>query len=468
MARIAILGAGVCGLAAGLLLARDGHDVTVLERDPEPAPESAQLAWDSWERSGVAQFRQAHYLQPAGCAILEEQLPDVFAALCAAGGLRFDVLDIMPPTIADRSARPGDERFATVTARRPVLEQALAGVAAAQPGLELRRGVAVAGLTTSGGEPVPHVDGVRTQDGEEIAADLVVDAMGRGSRLPRWVAELAGAPIFEECEDERFVYYTRFYRAGAGGMPSFRAAPLSPVGTFTLLVLPSDNDTWSVTLFAAASDRPLKRMRDRERWEAVVAACPAHAQWLDGEPITDVLPMGGVVDRYRRLAVDGRPLVTGVALLGDACACTNPSVGRGITLGLLHASELRDAARELADPAAFAADWDERTELRLVPWYRDTVAEDRARLLEIDALRAGEPPPRPGGPAGEILAALPAAVTHDADLFRAFIDTRSCYATLREVLARPGVAARILEVGAHHEATPAPGPDREQLLALLA
>ncbi|MEA2305105.1 MAG: hypothetical protein QOH43_2385, partial [Solirubrobacteraceae bacterium] len=36
MARIVVLGAGVCGLAAGLMLRRDGHTVTVLERDPAP------------------------------------------------------------------------------------------------------------------------------------------------------------------------------------------------------------------------------------------------------------------------------------------------------------------------------------------------------------------------------------------------------------------------------------------------
>ena len=37
MPRITVLGAGVCGLAAAMLLARDGHDVTVLERDPAPS-----------------------------------------------------------------------------------------------------------------------------------------------------------------------------------------------------------------------------------------------------------------------------------------------------------------------------------------------------------------------------------------------------------------------------------------------
>jgi len=45
VARIVVLGAGVCGLAAAMLLARDRHDVTVLERDPAPVPDTAGQAW---------------------------------------------------------------------------------------------------------------------------------------------------------------------------------------------------------------------------------------------------------------------------------------------------------------------------------------------------------------------------------------------------------------------------------------
>jgi 2-polyprenyl-6-methoxyphenol hydroxylase-like FAD-dependent oxidoreductase len=470
--KIVVLGAGIGGLFAGLVLARDGHEVTLLERDGTPVPDGAEGAWEGWSRAGVAQFRQPHYLQPRGRAVLERELPDVAAALAAAGGLRFDVLSIMPPTIADRSARPGDERFVTLTARRPVLEQVLGSAAAEQAGLDVRRGVGVSGLTTRTQGASVGVTGVVTDTGERLRADLVVDAMGRRSPLPAWLADAGSVPVHEESEDSGFLYYTRFFRSREGGLPPFRSAPLTPIGSFTVLVLPGDNDTWSVTLFASAGDRPLKRLRDRARWEAVLAACPAHAQWLDGASISDVLPMGGIIDRYRRLVVDGEPVVTGVALLADAWACTNPSIGRGMTLGMLHASHLRDLAREgIEDPRRFALAWDEVTETQVTPWYRDTVKEDRARLRQIDALRNGGAPPAPGppgSPAAAIAAALPTAVVHDADLFRAFVETRACLATLGDVLARPGIPERILEVAAQHEPVVPPGPDREQLLALLA
>ena len=107
-------------------------------------------------------------------------------------------------------------------------------------------------------------------------------------------------------------------------------------------------------MFAAAADRPLKRLRDPAAFSALVRACPRHAHWLDGRPITGVLPMGGVIDRLR----DPAP-APGVVSVADAWACTNPTLGRGITLGLLHVALLRDVVREHGDDLAGA--WRERT-----------------------------------------------------------------------------------------------------------
>ena len=58
-----------------------------------------------------------------------------------------------------------------------------------------------------------------------------------------------------------------------------------------------------------------------------------------------------------RSCIDGEPVATGVVAVGDAWACTNPSVGRGSTIGLLHAVALRDLLRDRAAtiPSTFAA-----------------------------------------------------------------------------------------------------------------
>ena len=333
-----VLGGGFCGLAASIMLARDGHRVTVLERDPAPLPADSDAAWERWDREGVRQFRQAHYLQPRGCQVLDAELPDVRQALVDAGAIRYCALDSLPPTITDRAPRDGDERFVTYNARRPTLERVIARAAEAQEGVEIRRGVGVTGLEThrSGGRV--HVTGVHTSTGERLAGDLVVDAMGRGSKLPKLLAEAGGDPVHEQADDSGFLYYTRFYR---GEQPAFRGALNMPIGSFSILTLPADNGTWSVTLYASSGDQPLKALRDPARFEAVVGACPRHAHWLDGEPLTGVLAMGGILDRVRSVTGNGAGPALGVVSLGDAWACTNPSLGRGMALGLVHAALLR-------------------------------------------------------------------------------------------------------------------------------
>jgi 2-polyprenyl-6-methoxyphenol hydroxylase-like FAD-dependent oxidoreductase len=119
-------------------------------------------------------------------------------------------------------------------------------LAEAEPRVDVRRGVAVRGLTTRGAHGVPHVDGVRTESGDELRADLVVDATGRRSPLPEWVREAGAGPLHEETEDSRFVYYTRYFRSRDGGRPQPRDRLLAPIGSFSILTLPGDNDTWSV------------------------------------------------------------------------------------------------------------------------------------------------------------------------------------------------------------------------------
>jgi 2-polyprenyl-6-methoxyphenol hydroxylase-like FAD-dependent oxidoreductase len=448
-----------------MLLARQGHEVTAFERDSEPLPGSPEEAWDAWERRGVAQFRQPHYLHSAARRILDAHLPEVTETLRRAGGVAFDLCALMPPSIADRAPRPGDDRFVTVTGRRPAVEYAVA--ATAESLLPVVRGVSIAGLlmgpSVAGG--IPHVTGVRTTDGDEVRADLVIDAMGRRSRLPDWLEQIGARRPIEESEESGFIYYTRYFRSTSTGIPPYRAGLLTHYHSFSLLTLPGDAQTWSVTVFIFSGDQPLKALREVKPWAALVRACPAHAHWLDGEPVSDVLAMAGVTDRYRRFVVDGLPVATGIVSVGDSWACTNPVGGRGISIGLMHALGTVEVIQDhLDDPMALALAHDAMTESRVTPWYRDTVAFDRKRTAQIDAAihgRSAAEPPDLGG-------ALAVAMLHDAEAFRAGIEVTSLLALPEVVMARPGMKRRVMEVAAAHEAVAPPCPSRDDLLRLLA
>jgi glycine/D-amino acid oxidase-like deaminating enzyme len=95
MARIVIIGAGVVGLGTAMLLAGDGHQVTVLERDPISPPEPVE-AWERWQRPGLNQFRLPHFFLAGFRSVVDAELPEVSGALRAAGALRLNVIGDAP------------------------------------------------------------------------------------------------------------------------------------------------------------------------------------------------------------------------------------------------------------------------------------------------------------------------------------------------------------------------------------
>jgi flavin-dependent dehydrogenase len=468
MSRVIVVGGGVIGLCTGLLLTRSGHDVTVLERDPAVPPEPGQ-AWDEWERRGVNQFRLLHYFQSRFREELEANLPGVVGALDDAGALRYNPFREAPAEVTG-GFRESDARFDALTARRPVAESAIASVVA-RDGVDVRRGVAVAGFLT--GEPtragIPHVVGVRTEDGHELGADFVIDVGGRRSSLPSLLTDIGARAPIEERADCGFVYFGRHFKSSDGSIPFAFGPLLMPYGTISTLTLPSDNGTWGIGVIASADDKEMRRLKDVDAWTRVVKSMPLVAHWLDGEPLDpNVAVMAKIEDRHRTFVVDGTPVATGVMAVGDSWAATNPSVGRGISIGMIHAVALRDLLYDgPSDPFDVALAWHARTLETVEPWYRGTLAFDEGRLAEIRALLEGREPE--ASPQFEMTQALQSAAGKDPELLRAVLEIASVLTLPEEVFARPGVFEKVVELGGGwRDDEQLPGPSREELIAAVA
>jgi 2-polyprenyl-6-methoxyphenol hydroxylase-like FAD-dependent oxidoreductase len=469
MADVVIVGAGVIGLGTAMLLAKDGHRVTLLERDPDPPPDGSDDAWDTWERRGVNQFRLPHAFLGRYRAVVDAELPQVSEAVEAVGGLRQNPLLDIPEALRGPE-RPEDHDVEILTGRRPVVEMAMASVAEATPGVTVRRGVAVEDLITGpeARKGTPHIVGVRTGTGEEVHADLVVDMSGRRSPLPRWLAQAGLPPLHEEIEDSGFMYYGRHYRSADGSHPFALGPALQPLGTISSLTLAADNGTWSVVITTSVKDKELHGLREVDRFEKLVRSLPLVAHWLDGEPLEDrVVTIAKIEDRWRSLLFDGVPAVTGLVAVGDAWACSNPSLGRGASIGMLHGLVLRDTLRKTGteDPFALASTFHTATTEVVEPWFMWTRFGDRHRLAEIDSLIAGKRYD-PGDRRWELEKAFASAVMKDPDLLRAFFRAAFVLDPLDEALAAPGMSERVMELGADWREESVPAPPREELVAI--
>lgn len=465
--RTVIVGGGMMGLCTAMLLADQGHDVAVLERDADSPPEPTE-AFERWQRRGVNQFRLAHLFLSRFRAIAESELPRLVDALVAGGAIRFNVIANIPDELKG-GARPDDDRFDLISGRRAMVEAVTGRVCDETKGVTVRRGVTVEGLCAGASDRpgVPHVTGVRLDTGEEVPADLVIDAAGRRSASPKWLAEIGAAPVVEELEDSGFIYFGRHFRSTDGQMPAMLGPLKQEWGTVGVLTLPADNGTWSVTLTASSKDRELRALRAPDAWAKVNRLLPLTAHWIDAEPIDDtVAVMAKIEDRIRDFSPGGKPVATGMIAVADSWSCTNPSLGRGASVGLMHAVALRDYLRRAGDPWELACGWAQVTRDTVEPWYRTTLAYDRHRLNEIHTLIDGRTY-KTDDEFWRLNRTLESSPSTDADRTRALLEMAMALRHPDDVFGGQELREKILADEAAPTDEPGIGPDREQLLAAV-
>jgi 2-polyprenyl-6-methoxyphenol hydroxylase-like FAD-dependent oxidoreductase len=469
--RIVVVGGSAAGQFTALLLARAGHEVVLLDRDPvEPASgiEAAASAF----RPAVPQFVHPHNVLPRCRLLLRQTLPDVHDALLAAGAGEATLASVMPPTLSDRAGRTGDDEYTSVTTRRSTLDWVLRRAVADQSGIQAQGGVRATGLLTRPGSP-PRVVGCATTDGD-LAADLVVDATGRRSAIDSWL-QAAGARrsriVQAECG---LAYYTRHYRFRPDAVlpaPETTRVVLA-LNEFTTGIWGSDNRTMLLTIAPLTEDKRFRRVTDPDVFTAVANTVPVLASWLPVmDPISDIYSMGGLNNSMRRLTVDGVTVATGLAAVGDSVCSTNPTFGRGLALALHSATALVALLDEHGeDEMGLAQALDNFVTREVEPFYLDQAANDGRRLAELRHTLFGAPAPETTPREDRVtFAALRAAMPFDAVVFRAFWRLLGMLAKPGDVYTDPDVVAHTQGVLRSLDAAPTMiRPTRAELEAALA
>ena len=440
-----VLGASIAGLLAARVLSERFERVVVIERDVLPPAGK--------HRRGVPHGRHLHGLHPRGREILEELFPGFTASLAASGAVRGDVLGNVRWQLSGHQLRQAQIGLPGLLASLPFLEGHIRAMVQSLPGVRFLEDSSVCGLTAA--EDKQTITGVQVRgpgggSPAQVTGSLVVDATGRGSRTPVWLAELGYQPPEQERVEIGLGYATRTYRLRPGAMGSDQliltaGTPAKPRAGFLSAI---EEGRHILTIAGICGDHPPTDPQGFDDFVARLPSADIAAAIAGADPLDDPVPFrfpASVRHRYERLT----SFPAGLLVIGDAVCSFNPVYGQGMTVAATEAMTLRGLQARRPVP-------DARRYFRAI-----TTAIDAAWDIAVAAdLAFPQVPGRRSAKVRLVNAYLPrlhAAAAHDQALAASVVRVIGLK-DRPEGLLRPDRVLRVLRGNLANRGRPSPAP----------
>lgn len=374
-----ILGSGMAGLAAAGVLAPRFERVTVIERDPAPGEREA--------RKGVPQGRHVHILLKAGENGFGEIFPGLAAELEANGSFRVDFGDDFGWFHHGVWKVRHESGITLHMQSRPLLESVVRQRVEGSGNVAFRYGTAVVGLEIADGRAVAVRVRPEGESEETVAGDLIVDASGRGSQLPRWLEAFGYPAPREERLGLDLVYSTRVFRAWPDPERPWKALLLyhTPPGERRVgAIFPIEDGRWMVTLAGMAGDHPPGDEAGFFDFARSLAQPTVYDAIRKAEPLSDIETFRFPHARWRHFE-ELKRFPAGLIPLGDTVCSFDPIFGQGMSVAAQGALELA-AHLDRAPGATNVRPFSRALSRRIaVPWLL-TSSED-LRYPQVDGRR---------------------------------------------------------------------------------